>query len=36
MSPTAVLNPHIKSYSPYFNIILAHVKRYGKYRRNPG
>ena len=24
MSPTAVLNLHIKSYSPYFDIILAH------------
>jgi hypothetical protein len=26
MSPTAVLNLHIKSYSPYFNIILAHTE----------
>jgi hypothetical protein len=25
MAPTAVLNLHIKSYSPYFNIILAHT-----------
>jgi hypothetical protein len=26
MSPTAVLNLHIKSYSPSFNIILAYTK----------
>jgi hypothetical protein len=26
MSPTAVLNLHIKNYFPYFNIILAHTE----------